>query len=144
MMSEAEVRAIIDANIRDLRAALGLHDWNIDVGYSTSVGDRVATCTADAKRHHATLLFNPGELDDESDVLRFLLHELLHLYNAEVHLYADAVNELVSERESATLQVLRTNASEHVVQYIERLLEHTFRTTPKRMIAAVRRREAAG
>ncbi len=144
MMSEAEVRAIIDENICDLRAALGVHEWSIDVGYSTSPGGSVATCTADPKRHRATLVFNPGEFDDESEVLQFLLHELLHLYNAEVHLYSDAVHPLVSEREFATLEVFRTNATEHIVHCIECLLKHTFNKTAKKLIAAVRRREAKG
>lgn len=143
MMSKAEVQKIVDDNIRDLRTALQLDAWFVRISYSSSL--RVgASCETDPKRHEAIITFNPGEFDNEKDVLLALLHELLHIYHAEFDLYWEAVKEAVSCDMLAVMQPIFNNACEHVVEQLLRLLEHTFRTTPKRMIAAVKRKAKEG
>ncbi len=141
MMSEAEVRKIVDENIRPLREALQLHGWFFRLRYSTSTGKNRATCASDPQRHEATITFNPGELVDEKDVLNVLLHELLHVYHAEFYLYWEAVKASVSGEVFDAMQPSYDNACEHLVEQVLCFFEHTLRTTPKKLIAAVRRRE---
>ena len=140
-MSKAEVRAIIDANIRDLAMALQLGGWRLILCYDGGLGQDGASCDTDPMRHIATITFNPGEFDDEKQVLNALLHELLHVYHAEFELYRDAVKTIVGDRLFAALDSTYQNACEHVVDNALSLLTLTFKTTPKKLIAAVRRRE---
>ncbi len=141
MMSKAEVKKIVEESIRPLRAALQLHDWQFVLVYDTSLGKDRAACTRDCQRHAATLTFNPAELEDEQDVLWTLLHELLHIYHAEFDLYLDSVKVPVPKQVFDAIEPSFHNACEHVVQKLERLLMLTFKTSPKKLIAAVRRRE---
>lgn len=142
MMSEAEVRAIVEENIRDLAMALQLGGWRLILCYDGSLGQDGASCSPDPMRHIATITFNPGEFNDEKQVLNALLHELLHIYHAEFDLYRDAVKATVSSEVFAALDATYQNGCEHVVDNVLSLLTLTFKTSPKKLIAAQRRREA--
>ncbi len=141
MMSKAEVRAIVDENIRDLRNALQLNEWTVDIDYDANIDGR-ATCAADPMRFTARIVLNPGQLKNEKDVLDTLLHELLHIYHCEFDLYREAVRASVGDRVFKAMAPAFETGCERVVQRLCFLFRHTFNTTPKKLIAKVRREAA--
>ena len=59
---------------------LALSDWDIDI--NVCAGDYKASCEAEPEYHKAVLCFHPERfaLDDDEDIHRHVIHELLHCH----------------------------------------------------------------
>ena len=96
-MDRSEVIRIVEANLDSLRDALWLQNWRIGINYGPcEEPDTAGTCDlTDADYNRASINLDPHHLHNERDVLRTLVHELLHVVLARYGLYRDVVTGLV-------------------------------------------------
>jgi hypothetical protein len=121
-MKTEDVERIISEAVPTICATLGIRDWIIEA-QCARLDEGQAKCEAKPGYQHAALTFDPGEHEDEADVLASVRHELLHTFAAEMETYRAAVQQLVSDREFAVLDQMFSLASESLVRRIEKLLD---------------------
>jgi hypothetical protein len=124
-------RSLLDAIVLEhlprLSAALGLHHWEITVGYDSALGgDGPGTirgeCTRLVDYQSAHVLLNPESLADEDAVLTTLRHELFHIVLAPFDLYTSAVERLdLPEVTEGLLERVRDHAIERAIAGLEHM-----------------------
>ena len=134
-MDESAVRKIVEGNIERLAQAIGVNHWRISVTYGPcSDPDWQAQCNrAGGDYWRADLTFDPAKLDDEDEVMRSLVHELLHLVLAPFDHYRDAITTHIRPGtvEGDQEQILWTHAVEQTVTLLERTLANDLRSLPE-------------
>lgn len=127
-MDESEVREIVNANIRQMRWALQLQDWEFKIEYAclghSSQETVKAECSPDPKYKHAVIVFDPAAVESEADVLRSLRHELLHCLYADIETYRKAVAQLLDDKPFNAVDEFFRHAVESLVGRLERMLDH--------------------
>ncbi len=95
-MKRSDIDAILAEHLPRLSAALGLHRWEITVGYEDADPDgdghlQRGECTRLVDYESAHISLNPSALADQDAVLATLRHELFHVVLAPFDLYQAAV-----------------------------------------------------
>lgn len=127
-MDASEVKRIVEAHLSDLVTVMWLGDWRITVEYGPTSSERwAASCDRQAADYNmATITIDPHKHYSEEDVVRTLVHELLHVALAPLDLYRDIITNLtpeMSELGSPTAlaeQRAWTHAIERSVTFLER------------------------
>lgn len=140
-MDQSAVREIVQVKVRQLRWALQLQDWKIDVEYGalSSDGDSPRTmgeCYADAEYRAARIVLDPHVLDNEEEVLDVLRHEMLHIFHAELKTYRSAVCQLLARDSFLAVDEILKLATETTVKRIEQMLDHGLGLEIPGMLAA--------
>lgn len=121
-MDKSEVQAVVEANIDRIRTAMNLHDWFIGINYEpTGHPGWAASCDrAGGDYQRASIIIDPNGHDSETEVLRSLVHELLHLVLAPFDVYRDAISSFAPDEADALEQRLWTHAVEQAATRLER------------------------
>ena len=128
-MKRIEVKRIVEANIDDIKAMLGLGHWEIAVEYGKvkiQGSDRFnGRCLTDVVKYanKALITLVPKKLDDEGEVLDVLRHELVHCVVSSFDICMDEVAELVTKKEYKALLVLHYQVDEEVTKRICKILD---------------------
>lgn len=134
-MDKSKMRRIVNKHVEQLRWALQLQTWKIDIEYCVLEGDSVASCLTNAPYHQMTIEIDCDKLDDKDEVLRFLRHEMLHGLHAEWDDLFVHVMECVSNKgQRAVLSNLRHQAAERLVGRLERMLDHGLKLDVHKMM----------
>jgi hypothetical protein len=126
-MDRSAVAAIVAAHLPRLSAQLGLHHWEISVGYCAEPADKDGSlkrgeCTRLVDYHSAHVNLNPEAFADEAAVLVTLRHELFHIVLAPFDLYSSAVERIeLPEVAVGLLERVRDHAAETAVAGLERM-----------------------
>lgn len=126
-MDRSAVKAIVDREIEPLMRRLGIPHWRITVSLEPAPqkdSGRYLSGHVDrfVDYEHAHVTLNPEAFDDESDVLRVLRHELLHVVLAPIDVFVNAVEATLEGHAAApTLQAVWTHAMERAVGHLERM-----------------------
>lgn len=123
-MDQSKVKELVNANIKQMRWALQLQDWNIDVTCGPLEANCGGTCKSDPKRQRACIEINPAAHEDEVDVVTTLRHELLHVLHADFETYRKAVSQLVDSSTFNAIDEFFSHAAESLVARLERMLDH--------------------
>lgn len=126
-MDRSAVKAIVDREIEPLLRRLGIPHWRITVSYEPAPPDADGRYVAghvnrrvDYDQAHVTL--NPEAFDDESDVLRVLRHELMHVVLSPYDVFLNAVQSTLDGHAAApALQSVWTHCMERAVIHLERM-----------------------
>lgn len=132
-MDHSKVVEIVNANIKQMRWAMQLQDWTINLTYGPLEAGNAGTCMADPKRCRAEIEIDPAALKDEAAVLDTLRHELLHILHAGYETYRSAVSHLLSADVFRTLDEVMSLGSESLVARLERMLDHGLKVGTKVM-----------
>ena len=146
-MEVAAARAIVNSVIRELRWALQLQRWRIDLVFERLDAEKSplngransAHCLADPSYLRATITIDAEAVEDGDDLLGLLLHELIHIGHAEFALYRRQVNENLTETAASTIDLAYLNACEHNVMFVERLLRDGLGLDARRLIKQSKR-----
>ena len=128
-MKKKDVRKIVEANIDNLKAALGLSSWRVFIDYGPALIDGDDThyngkCNTDPAIHETALItLDPKQLDSEAEILEVLRHELAHCIAASFNTCQAVLATLLTRREYRALDVLFHIAHERVVGSIQSILE---------------------
>jgi hypothetical protein len=126
-MDRSTVERVSIKHLPALRCRLGLGQWQIGLGYDSTLGNGGEGITRgecsrllDYQCAHITL--NPDVFADQEEVLATLRHELLHLVLAPFDLYTSAVARIdLSDDASELLDRIRDHAIEQTVIALERM-----------------------
>jgi len=126
-MDESQVKAIVNANVEEMRRALQLQDWEIKfeyhcLGHGSDVTE--AVCTPDPRYNRAVIVIDPARAENEEEVLKSLRHELLHCLIAAIETYRKAVGQLLDEKPFNAIDELFCDAVETTVRRLEQMLDH--------------------
>ena len=126
-MDTSHMRRIVDEHIAWLRWALGLSDWKIVVKYAPIESPRGSTvpacCRLDPPYRSACITLDPASTDDEEEVLRNLVHELLHVVLSPTDLFKDAVRQAVSVEDMQILYPVWHDSVERCIANLERFFK---------------------
>jgi hypothetical protein len=125
MISEQEVRDVVENNIHALVPRMALSDWRIVVSTTTLEPGRVAACTYDVSYMRAEIDIDPAQHDDEADVLDSLVHELLHLVVAPFEVYRRV--RIAGEEEDPKEEALWQIGMERAIKILEDGLAYSLR-----------------
>lgn len=126
-MDRSAVKAIVDREIEPLMRRLGIPHWRITVAFEPAPTDangrfRAGHVSRYVDYEHAHVTLNPEAFEDESDVLRVLRHELLHVVLAPIDVFVNAVEATMKDHPAApTLESVWTHAMERAVGHLERM-----------------------
>lgn len=123
-LDHSQVRSIVNANIKKMRWALQLQDWQIDVTHVHLEGDTRGECRLDVPHRKLSIAIDSDEVNDEAEVLFVLRHELLHTFDAEMELYRSAVKHLVPGDVFDAIDDVFLHAAERLILCLERMLDH--------------------
>jgi len=132
-MSDAQVRKVVDGAVREMRMALGLSRWHVNVHYRALADDDIGTCLVDVPHFRATLGFDSAKHDDAGHVLETLRHELLHVCHAYFEIPRRVVGEHLSSEAFNAFDVSFRLAAEHTVASMEWLLDDQD-VTPRKLV----------
>jgi len=147
-METARAQAIVKENIKQLRWALQLQDWQIsnvcerieDKSDDSEWGDTAGYCLANPNYRAACITLDADKIDDEADVLAILRHEMLHLFHAELsRVFLAQVKTAVSEREYELLGITFAHCIERIVGRIEYMLDIGLGMQTKAMVRRAKR-----
>jgi hypothetical protein len=141
-MDESAVRAIVERVIPHVKWRLQLQKWVFTVKYDSlndpgAERDHKATCTPDPAERQAVIEIDPGRHKSESDVLRSVVHELLHCMTADLETYRKAVGQHVGGASFDALDQFWHFGTERVVRRLENVLYWGLGWTPERLTAPV-------
>lgn len=126
-MDESQVKAIVNANLKQMRWALQLQDWDIEIEYRC-LGHGTLTvkaeCTPELRYLSAVIVIDPAEAENEEGVLKSLRHELLHCLTAAMETYRKAVGQLLDDKVFNAIDELFRDACENTVRGIEQMLDY--------------------
>lgn len=123
-LDHSTVRDIVNAHIKKMRWALQLQDWRIDVSYGPLTEGTRGECQLQIGHKKAAIRIDNDKCDDEHMVLQTLRHELLHLFDAEMELYRNAIRHLLANETFDAVDELFLHAAERLVGSLERMLDH--------------------
>jgi hypothetical protein len=133
-VNTAEVKAVVDANIKRLQWQTQTQAWTVVVDYEVPTGDPSWIAQVDRQLDylHATISLDPERHGDDGQVLDSLRHELLHLLLAPFDLYADLTTQFFVHDPAARRVEQRAfrNAVETAVGNLERMLDHGHKPNP--------------
>ena len=132
-MDRSEVRAIVETNLDRIRTALNLHDWFIGINYGpTDNPNWAASCDRSGGDYQrASIVIDPHMHDTPEDVLKTLVHELLHLALAPLDVYRDAISSFAPSEADGMEQRVWTHAIEQAVTRLERGVARNLWESPK-------------
>lgn len=128
-MKKRDVQQVVEANIEAMKTMLGLDRWEIDIKYGKTKANVlgkgfVGQCTTDVTWiNEAIITLDPKMLDDKTEVLDILQHELVHCITSNFHLGMTTTAKLVSKKEYQALLVLNYRADEEVTKWICKILD---------------------
>lgn len=122
-LDHSTVRNIVNAHIKKMRWALQLQDWSIDVSYGHLENGTRGECQLHVRHRKAAIRIDSDDCDDEQVVLKTLRHELLHVFDAEMEVYRNAVRHLLAPETFDAIDELFLYAAERLVGSLERMLE---------------------
>ncbi len=122
-LDHSYVRNVVNANIKKMRWAMQLQDWQIDVTYLHLDGDAVADCRPEPTYRKAYIRIDNDKCADTEDVLETLRHEMLHIFDADMETYRKAVAQLVPDDVFNALDEFFKQAVEGMVSRLERMLD---------------------
>lgn len=124
-MDRSKVREIVKHRIRDLRDAVGLSGWGIDVVYESDGAEPACgKCVAQPEYRHATITLYPDRLDSVQEVEDVLFHELLHILHSDLASLTNPIWKVLDKNGRDILDELRRDFQERVVSRIEGMLFH--------------------
>lgn len=123
-MDHSKVREIVNAHIKQMRWALQLQDWQIDVTHVHLDGDAIGDCRPEPTYRRAYIRIDSDKCDDVNEVLETLRHEMLHIFDAEMETYRKAVSQLISDETFNAIDEFFRQAVEGMVHRVERMLDH--------------------
>lgn len=119
-MDASEARRIGLANLERLRDDLRLWEWRIDLYIGRLDGHAVAECQVNAPYCQASITLDSDKLDTETDVLRALRHELVHVFCWPMHAYGQHASDLT---DNAAIDASWTFYLERMVWSVEQLMD---------------------
>lgn len=126
-MDRSAVAQVVAEHLPRLSQQIGLHQWDISVGYSAEQPDdsgslKRGECTRLIDYHSAHISLNPDAFSDADGVLVTLRHELFHIVLAPFDLYTTAVEGIeLPDVAAELLERLRDHAIERAVAGVERM-----------------------
>ena len=132
-MNDAQVREVVDGAIREMRMAMGLSRWHVNVNYRSLADDDIGTCLLDVPHYRATVELDPAKHEDADEVLKTLRHELLHVCHAYFEVPRGVVGEYLSTTSFNAVDVSFKLAAEHTVASMEWLLDDQG-ITPRKLV----------
>jgi len=118
-MDASEVKVIVDGAIQNLVDAMRLERWKITVEYGPCGNENwAAACDREGGDYDmAIITIDPRHMHTREDVLRNLVHELLHLNLARLDVYRNVVTQ--GRMSHAAEQALWTHTLEQAVLGLE-------------------------
>jgi hypothetical protein len=126
-MDRSAVKAIVERELNPLARRLGVSHWELTVKFDLRDGDggrgTQGRCTKYVDYDKAIISLDPDSLADEAEVVRVLIHELLHIVLAPFDVLVNAVGPVLKRDETlaAVLDSVRMNAVEQAVVNLERM-----------------------
>jgi hypothetical protein len=126
-MDRSAVKAIIERELDPLAKKLGVGHWRLTVKFDLRDGDEdwetQGRCLKYVDYDRAIISLDPDSLADEAEVVRVLIHELLHIVLAPFDVLVNAVGPVLKRDETlvAVLDSVRMNAVEQAVVNLERM-----------------------
>lgn len=141
-MDESAVRAIVERVIPHVKWRLQLQKWVFEVrctslSASGDGRDVKAECTPAPDSREAVIEIDPAQHESESEVLRSLVHEMLHCMTAELETYRQMVSAHVGGSAFDALDVSWRFGTERVIRRVENVLYWGLGWTPERLAAPV-------
>lgn len=128
-MDKSAVAQVVAEHLPRLSAQLGLHQWEITIGYASEAADdegslKRGECSRLVDYQSAHISLNPDAFADADGVLATLRHELFHIVLAPFDLYTSAVEVLeLPDVAAELLERVRDHALERAVAGMERMWE---------------------
>jgi hypothetical protein len=128
-MDRSEVRKIVERELEPLKARLGLSHWSVTVDFDLREpsGDfsTRGQCNFHVDYDKATICFDPDQLDDESEVLHVLRHELFHIVVSPFSIFMNSIRPFLNTDpvKADMADSVLTHAMERAVINIERMFE---------------------
>lgn len=136
-MDKSAVKGLVDRYLVDLRDALGMHQWTVNMVYGPIAGGAAGCVLADPKYREATITLDPEQFETEERVLDVLVHELSHLMHANAKTYRLAVDKVVSSEVELVLDELYDLMVETWATNLEAMLD-VLGLPPKELVRRVR------
>lgn len=141
MMDESQVRKLVNDNLKQMRWALQLQDWDVDIVYAHTDDGTQAECTPGPGHRNAEIVLVPPSQKNQEDTLKSLQHELLHLFPADFEIYRKAVGQLLDDKDFNAIDEFFRYAVERTVNQIERMLDHGLKISPEDLCAPAQQGE---
>lgn len=126
-MEVATAKKIVNEHVEWLRWALGLQHWTIHIVYKrlgTAEGQTVlGRCETNRRYREATISIDNDEIESETQILRVLRHELLHVFHAGFETYRQMAHEMIDGKAMDAMDVAFHDSIEAVVAHIEHMLD---------------------
>jgi hypothetical protein len=126
-LDRSAVERVVLKHLPRLSAHLGLHQWEVSVGYAAEPADddgslKRGECTRLIDYHSAHISLNPDAFADDTAVLVTLRHELFHIVLAPFDLYTSVVEQIeLPDIAADLLERVRDHAIERTVAGLERM-----------------------
>lgn len=127
-MELAELKRIVQEQAPRLQTVLGLQRWEINFFYGlihgTSVGEVAGRCKLYPLYNRASIEVDPNLLDSESEAIRVIRHEFLHIVLASFTLPQKVTRPFVQDGPSSqAVEEVWTDATEQGVLALERMFD---------------------
>lgn len=96
-MDQSKVKEIVERESPNLIRLMALDHWTIIYKFDYTAEKCYAECDAKADYTRATIRFNPAEMENETDVITTLRHELFHVVLSPYDLYLEAVDKILPD-----------------------------------------------
>lgn len=90
-MSEADLKALVEATLDVLRDRLGLQPWTLLVRYDRLPDGEPGNIMIQAPYERATITLDPSQIESQQEALHTLRHELIHVMIWPMHGFSDAI-----------------------------------------------------
>jgi len=128
-MKEAKVIAIVNREVKKLRAVLALQKWRLIIDYG-EVGDDLggrtssANCRVNPGAHRMWITFDPEKFESEEEVVEILRHELLHIFHAELLTMFEMMSQFITDSQTQnTMEVQFQFVCEAIDSRVETMLD---------------------
>ena len=124
-MNKDEAKEIVDEYLETMRWKLQLQDWGININYTRiKQSGTIGMCRADPKYKRADIDLDYDLIENKTELLRTLRHELFHIMHSHFEVYRKAVSHLVTENEFDAIDEIFIHAAEDCVLKLENMLDH--------------------
>lgn len=139
-MDKSDVQEIVNDNVKWLRWALQLQEWSITFVYESLPDGIGGECRPNLPYKMATITIDPDKADNKADVLKTLLHELLHILLSPFENYRESVMQIADGKQMENvLDTVYYRIHENVVYMLERMFRDGLGFDVKKLITRTKR-----
>ena len=137
-MTPKKAKRICDEWLPIFRWALQLQKWSFKIRYERMTADspddtKAGDVVSDTQYRTVLIRLDPGACDSKKELLDFLLHEMIHVFHAEIGPLGDCLDAMCSAPEKEVLVNLLAEVKEGVVRRVLNMLTFGLGISHKQM-----------